>query len=671
MRIGRPVRLLLLTMLLAGVPSRPAAAQDNIDPSNDGSQYGWGENAGWLNAEPKPAGGALPGVVVSDTGLTGYVFSENVGWISLSCQNTASCGTVSYGVVNDGSGNLSGLAWGENVGWIDLRPAIGGTPVAGAGVRIDLATGVFAGKAWAENLGWVNFTFTAPAIAAFQVETSWRRPIPTPTVTSTATSTPSFTPTATATSTGTASPTSTATATPTGTATPTATATATSTATATRTSTPTRTATATSTATPSPTSTATVTETSTATPTATATITATATATITATPIPTGTPTPTNTATPIPTGTPTPTNTPTNTPTTTATPTATPTMTPTPTATATTTSSPSATFTPTSSPTPTPTAIASPTSMPTSPPAETPTLFPTPTALGESCTHTQGYWKTHPAAWPVDSLVLGDQTYTAEELLALLNLPTIGDASRLLARQFIAAKLNIASGSDPSAIAAAVEAADSLLDDYAGKLPYGIAIASEPGQQAVDLEFELALYNAGFLPQGPPHCSEPLSMPGTAHESVGVLSPHREARIELEIAPARRAAAASSLEIAYGLDLAPQEVARSAQAAALVNGREPQAVDGCQMSILRPDAVALGPLELLATEATISQPAIAGTWIFLLRGSEACRDQPYRLEVSVGSRPVGAPSPGLLGTLLVLLTALLRVRRLWRHPRRR
>ena len=100
----------------------------------------------------------------------------------------------------------------------------------------------------------------------------------------------------------------------------------------------------------------------------------------------------------------------------------------------------------------------------------------------------------------------------------------------------------------------------------------------------------------------------------------------------------------------------------------MANGDELQAGDGCQMSILRPDAAELGPL--LSTQARISQPAIAGTWIFLLHGFEVCIDQPYRLEVSVGSIPVGAPSPGLMGTLLVLLAALLWVRRSHRHPHR-
>ena len=74
-------RIMILTMILSGT----ICVAENIDPYDTNAQYGWG---------------------------------ENIGWISLSCENTSTCATVSYGVANDGSGNLSGFAWAENVGWI-------------------------------------------------------------------------------------------------------------------------------------------------------------------------------------------------------------------------------------------------------------------------------------------------------------------------------------------------------------------------------------------------------------------------------------------------------------------------------------------------------------------------------------------------------------------------
>jgi hypothetical protein len=150
--------------------SQPVFAE-NIDPDDDGSQYAYGENVGWLNAEPLGDGG--PGVEVEDSKLAGYIWAENIGWVSLSCENTSSCASVNYGVMNDGNGNLSGYAWAENVGWISF--SCENTANCGAvdyGVTIDPATGVFSGKAWTENIGWMSFDST-DAIT-FGVSTSWR-----------------------------------------------------------------------------------------------------------------------------------------------------------------------------------------------------------------------------------------------------------------------------------------------------------------------------------------------------------------------------------------------------------------------------------------------------------------------------------------------------------------
>ncbi len=135
---------------------------ENIDPLDDNSQYAYGENIGWLNAEPGGEGGE--GVEVLDFQLTGWMWSENAGWISLSCENNGSCDDVQYGVANDGQGELSGLAWSENLGWIDFG-------AAGAGVLIDPTDGVFSGKAWSENSGWISF---APdSGSAYSMVTSW------------------------------------------------------------------------------------------------------------------------------------------------------------------------------------------------------------------------------------------------------------------------------------------------------------------------------------------------------------------------------------------------------------------------------------------------------------------------------------------------------------------
>ena len=127
---------LVLVMIL--VFSFTCIYAENIDPYEDGSQYAYGENVGWLNFEPNEG----PGVHVSADKLTGYVWAENIGWLNLSP-------ALYGGVVNDGTGQLSGYAWGENVGWINFAPNYGG-------VTID-ADGDFDGWAWGENVGWINF----------------------------------------------------------------------------------------------------------------------------------------------------------------------------------------------------------------------------------------------------------------------------------------------------------------------------------------------------------------------------------------------------------------------------------------------------------------------------------------------------------------------------------
>lgn len=130
---------------------------ENIDPHNDGSQYVWGENVGWLNLEPGGNGG--PGVEVGDSILTGYIWGENIGWINMN--------PADGGVINDGTGNLSGYAWGENVGWINFAPPNGG-------VYID-ACGNFNGTAWGENIGWI--VFDSSLENGFRATTTWISPV--------------------------------------------------------------------------------------------------------------------------------------------------------------------------------------------------------------------------------------------------------------------------------------------------------------------------------------------------------------------------------------------------------------------------------------------------------------------------------------------------------------
>jgi len=93
--------LLLLTPLVV--------VAETIDPELNGSQYAWSETTGWINAEPRGDGG--PGVHIAADWIKGWIWSENLGWISLSCDNTASCAFVDYGVRHGPGGQLRGFAW--------------------------------------------------------------------------------------------------------------------------------------------------------------------------------------------------------------------------------------------------------------------------------------------------------------------------------------------------------------------------------------------------------------------------------------------------------------------------------------------------------------------------------------------------------------------------------
>jgi hypothetical protein len=120
-------------------------------------------------------------------------------------------------------------------------------------------------------------------------------------------------------------------------------------------------------------------------------------------------------------------------------------------------------------------------------------------SFSNKCPLTQGFWKNRPAAWPVTSLVLGSQSYTQSQLQAILKTPVGGDASLILADQLIAAKLSIASDSNPASVAATVSDADSLLAAQSGRLPYGIKASSTTGQAMVNDANILNSYNNGAL----------------------------------------------------------------------------------------------------------------------------------------------------------------------------
>jgi hypothetical protein len=102
------IKFLLLALFLFPLFASASATTGTIDPSHN---LAWGENLAWINFS------ANNDVTVTDSALTGNIWSQTYGWISLNP-------TSQYNVINDGNGNLSGYAWGQNVGWINFSGAI-------------------------------------------------------------------------------------------------------------------------------------------------------------------------------------------------------------------------------------------------------------------------------------------------------------------------------------------------------------------------------------------------------------------------------------------------------------------------------------------------------------------------------------------------------------------
>ena len=146
--------LFLSVLFLAGVFSVGLALASTTNGTiNPTYKYAWSENIGWINF-----GCDSCNVHVTDAGLTGYIWINNYGRISLNPSNG--------GVKNDGNGILSGYAWSENIGRINFT-----------GVTID-SNGQFQGLAAGDNTGKINFNYdptpNCPTCTIVRVTTDWR-----------------------------------------------------------------------------------------------------------------------------------------------------------------------------------------------------------------------------------------------------------------------------------------------------------------------------------------------------------------------------------------------------------------------------------------------------------------------------------------------------------------
>ena len=100
--------------------------------------------------------------------MTGFAWSDTIGWISFNCSDLDTCGSVSYGISIAADGTLSGYAWSEHVGWVSADDVTDTNCPAGANCKPQMSDTSMAG--WLKVIaasggwdGWISLSGTSPA----------------------------------------------------------------------------------------------------------------------------------------------------------------------------------------------------------------------------------------------------------------------------------------------------------------------------------------------------------------------------------------------------------------------------------------------------------------------------------------------------------------------------
>lgn len=112
-------------------------------------------------------------------------------------------------------------------------------------------------------------------------------------------------------------------------------------------------------------------------------------------------------------------------------------------------------------------------------------------------TGTPGYWKNHPDAWPVQSVIVGGVTYTKSQAIALLEKPG-KDRTLTMFSSLVPAMLNVAIGNDPSCVSAAIDQAQEWMAKY-GPVGSNVHASSYAWKVGEPLHRQMDNYNNGML----------------------------------------------------------------------------------------------------------------------------------------------------------------------------
>ena len=112
-------------------------------------------------------------------------------------------------------------------------------------------------------------------------------------------------------------------------------------------------------------------------------------------------------------------------------------------------------------------------------------------------TGTPGYWKNHPAAWPVSSIVIGGVSYAKDQAIAIIAKSVAGDKTYTMFPALVSAKLNVLTGTNSSCVSDTISSADAWLKTY--KVGSGVQGDSAAWKIGEPLSQLLDSYNNGLL----------------------------------------------------------------------------------------------------------------------------------------------------------------------------
>jgi len=138
-------------------------------------KYAWNDLIGWIDFN-----NLLSTVNVGTSQLTGYATYAGTSTIALDCATSPGgniCGTSDFKILrNSSTGDLSGYAWSDDLGWISFNCSDSGIcATSNYKVNVNTSTGAFTGYAWNDSIGWISFNCSDSGICGtsdYRVNTS-------------------------------------------------------------------------------------------------------------------------------------------------------------------------------------------------------------------------------------------------------------------------------------------------------------------------------------------------------------------------------------------------------------------------------------------------------------------------------------------------------------------